>query len=276
MKKKLLNVLAGIVIAASFAGAAVGCTKEGPTEVIVGIGNTYQPYCYLDADNNLAGYDYELLKEVDDRLEQYTFKFEQLAFATIAVSLQAGQIDIGAHQYEENDDRRATFLFGEEGYNTYNSYLVVPSQSAVTDIDTLAGSGVKLLTSTGGNQDAFIKNYNAAHTVKIETVERPADSALLVGLLTDGSHAMFFTKGDYSTLIAALTPYGAAGAVKILGGDTPVIVSKAYFLFNKTNSTLQEAVDGALREIKADGTLNEIRDRIVGGYYGDGYEAFNE
>ena len=45
-------------------------------------------------------------------------------------------------------------------------------------------------------------------------------------------------------------------------GDKPVILSKAYFLFKNGDVKLQSAFDKALREIKADGTLEAIKKRV--------------
>lgn len=50
-------------------------------------------------------------------------------------------------------------------------------------------------------------------------------------------------------------------------GDKPVIDSGAYFIFAKTGAELKEAVDGALRDIKADGTYARIYKEAVTDYY---------
>jgi ABC-type amino acid transport substrate-binding protein len=50
-------------------------------------------------------------------------------------------------------------------------------------------------------------------------------------------------------------------------GEEPVIRSGAYFIFAKNNPTLKEAVDGALREMKADGTLERIYKEVVLDFY---------
>jgi ABC-type amino acid transport substrate-binding protein len=50
-------------------------------------------------------------------------------------------------------------------------------------------------------------------------------------------------------------------------GDTPVIQSGAYFIFARNNPVLKEAVDGALRDMKADGTLARIYQEAVLDYY---------
>ncbi len=49
--------------------ALAGCgKKEAASEskvkkIVVGTGNSYEPYCYLDDKGNLAGYEYEVLKQ---------------------------------------------------------------------------------------------------------------------------------------------------------------------------------------------------------------------
>jgi L-cystine transport system substrate-binding protein len=52
--------------------------------IIVGTGNHYEPYCYLEKDGNLSGYEYEVLKAVNELLPQYKFEFQTYDFAKCA------------------------------------------------------------------------------------------------------------------------------------------------------------------------------------------------
>ena len=66
-----------------------GGTEDGVTKIIVGTGNAYEPYCYLDENGNLAGYEYEVLKAVDELLPQYEFEYQTSDFTNVAISLDA-------------------------------------------------------------------------------------------------------------------------------------------------------------------------------------------
>jgi L-cystine transport system substrate-binding protein len=241
----------------------------GVTKIVVGTGNSYEPYCYLDENGKLTGYELAVLQEVDRRLPQYEFSFEVYDFANILVSLNAGKIDIGAHQFEENADRRETYLFGEEGYHSFDGYLVIPEASPfakISSVDDLAGvASPPLVVGPGSNYEAYIKTYNASHDAahQLAWTTYGDYTVLLEGLLSGNFIGSFFPLRDMRRLND-----GVPGINLVPIGGKPVIVSNTFFLFKKGNTELQKAVDGALREIKADGTLERIRRDVVVSYYG--------
>jgi L-cystine transport system substrate-binding protein len=138
MKKKFAKTVLVVLLAM----LALSCAKKSE-KIIVGTGQGYEPFCYRDSGGNLAGFDIEVVKEIGKRLPQYTFEFEVFEFKNVLVSLAAGKIDVGAHEFEENPERRQTYLYGEEGYNDFNNYLVVKADGPwanVTSIEELAGN----------------------------------------------------------------------------------------------------------------------------------------
>ena len=68
--------------------------------IVVGTGNAYQPFVYLDENGELDGYDVAVLKAVDEKLDQYNFEYESSDFKNILTSLQAGKVDLAAQQYQ--------------------------------------------------------------------------------------------------------------------------------------------------------------------------------
>ncbi len=72
--------------------------KEQEVKTIrVGTGNSYNPACYLDDNGEIAGYDYEVLKAVDELLPQYKFEYQTFDFQNVLLSLDSGKIDLAAH-----------------------------------------------------------------------------------------------------------------------------------------------------------------------------------
>jgi L-cystine transport system substrate-binding protein len=270
--------LLGVALTALSCGGSNGGSADGSAapgtagravkteEIIVGTGNGYEPYCYLDADGNLSGYELAVLGEVDRRLPQYTFKFEVYDCANILVSLTSGKIDIGAHQFEENTDRRATYLYGTEGYNSFDGFLSVRDgglYSGIASIDELAGNpGAVIPVGQGSNYEAYVKNYNATHDKKLSFEVYGGYEVLLTNLIS-GVYAGFIAPLPDLHRLNEFTPGLNLKPVS----DDPIIVSQTYYIFNKNNATLQQAVDGALGEMKADGTLERLHAEIVESYF---------
>jgi L-cystine transport system substrate-binding protein len=268
-------VVAGIVFvscakkenagASGSAGNAVSVTK-----VVVGTGNKYEPYCYADAQGNLIGYDYKVISEVDRRLPEYEFTYEVFDFANILIALGTGKIDIGAHEYEENPQRRETYLYGDERYSDYDSWLVVKGDGPyanVNSIDDLAGNPDAIFgVSLGSNHEAFVKTWNqthdAAHQLAYQTYTENAmwGENLRTGRFSAGL-SMLVDTDRYNRI----TP----GLNLVSRGEKPAIESGAYFLFARspTGEALKAAIDGILRDMKADGTLARIYKEAVTDYY---------
>ncbi|MDR3171484.1 MAG: transporter substrate-binding domain-containing protein [Treponema sp.] len=265
--------MAGIVLlSAVFVLPVISCAKKssgqtGVKTVVVGTGNKYEPYCYLDANGNLVGFDKAVSDEVDKRLEEYTFVYETFDFANVLVSLNTGKVDIGVHEFEENPERRKVYLYGEEGYNDYDSYLVVSASgpyATISSLDEIAGNKDAVLgVSAASNHEAFVKTYNSTHDANHQIAfETYSDDEIMHQNIASGRIigrlSTIFDVERANALITGLD-------LKTLGD--PVIISKAYFIFRKDNAELQQAVDRALRQIKADGTLDKIKREVLDEYY---------
>ena len=72
----------------SSSGAAASGTQK-IRQVSVGIGTGFEPYAYIDANNQPAGYDVAVLKEIAARLPQYEFKYQSIELKNLLLSLDA-------------------------------------------------------------------------------------------------------------------------------------------------------------------------------------------
>jgi L-cystine transport system substrate-binding protein len=182
----------------------------------------------------------------------------------VAISLDAGKIDIAAHQYEYNEERASKYLFGTEAYTTYVTYLVVPStDTSIHSLDDLQGKTV-FTGSKGSNSTYIVENYNDEHKdnpVKIENADSVTSEEYVQSLLSGKWDAGIITKRDVDKDNEA---YGSE-AIKVTGD--PIQTSSTYFMFAKGNTELQEAVDGALKQLKENGKLAEISIAVIGGDY---------
>ena len=98
-------VLAGCSSKTAESGAAQDAgqnTTQGNSDsqevrkVYVAVGATFEPYTYIDENNQPAGYDVAVLQEIDNRLPQYEFQIENMELANISVALDAKKVSIGS------------------------------------------------------------------------------------------------------------------------------------------------------------------------------------
>ncbi|MEK5311732.1 transporter substrate-binding domain-containing protein [Bacillus sp. FSL R5-0439] len=228
-------------------------------EIIVGTGNAYQPFVYLDENGKLTGYEKAVLDEVDQLLPQYKFKYESFEFKNILPALDAGKVDLAAHQYEINDERQKKYLFGKVGYTDYTSYVVVDKASGhdFQSLDDLAGH--KVHTSTGSNFAYLLEQYNKKHDRKIDIVYGDGGNEILVKNLQNGTvDAALLTKYDVNKLNKQFN-------ANLVTSGEPVNVSKTYYLYQKNNTKLQKDIDQALQKLIDNGKLADLSKKILGG-----------
>jgi L-cystine transport system substrate-binding protein len=228
--------------------------------IIVGTGNAFKPYCYLDENGNLQGYEKAVLDAVNAKLPQYKFEYQTFDFKNVLISLDAAKIDIGAHQFEVNPERQAKFLYGSVPYTTFILRIVVKKgRTDIKSLDDLAGK--KLQVSEGSNDSYVVGQYNQAHGNKINVITNSADAETTVKSIENGTIDAFIS------IKRIVDSYNQTyGDVLQTVGD-PISTSNTYFIFRKDETQLQQDVDKALQELKDDGTLAKISIQILGGDY---------
>ncbi|GJI57336.1 MULTISPECIES: transporter substrate-binding domain-containing protein [Bacillus] len=266
------NYIIGLLLLGSLLLAACGNNEQSDEvkaeannndpdakEIVIGTGNAYQPFVYLDENGKLTGYEKAVLDEVDQLLPQYKFKYESFEFKNILPALDAGKVDLAAHQYEINDERQKKYLFGKVGYTDYTSYVVVNKASGhdFQSLDDLAGH--KVHTSTGSNFAYLLEQYNAKHDRKIDIVYGDGGNEILVKNLQNGTvDAALLTKYDVNKLNKQFN-------ANLVTSGKPVNVSKTYYLYQKNNTKLQKDIDQALQKLIDNGKLAELSKKILGG-----------
>ena len=266
-KVLLIAIVGGLTAMTGLAGCGnqASVDQDEPKTIVVGTGHAYEPYCYLDEDGNLVGYELEVMKAVNELLPQYKFEFQTFDFANVLLSLDAGKIDIGAHQYERNDERSKKYLFGQESYTTYTTYVTVAAKNdTIHSLDDLQGKRVNV--STGSNTAYLLEKYNeehADHPLQLVYTQDMSDEEKTTGIANGVWDATVMTKRDAAKLNKAFGQ--GQDILKQVG--TPIATSHTYLVFNKNNPELQEAVDGALKQLKESGRLAEISRTVLGDDY---------
>lgn len=242
--------------------AAASSNPDAET-VVVGTGNGYQPFVYLDENGELTGYDVAVLEAIDEKLADYNFEYESSDFKNILTSLSAGKIDLAAHQYEYNDERAEKYLYGEVGYTDYTLYIVnIAGNEQYATLDDLQGK--KVFASPGSNVAYLLEQYNSEHENADEQISiiynEGANEIFVSGLQNGTADAGILTKYDTNK-------YNEQFDANLEIASEPISVSKTYFLYDKADEELKEAVDGALQELIDEGTLKELSVEYLGDDY---------
>lgn len=238
---------------------AASPSSSDAEKIIIGTGSSFINICFFDKDGNLTGYDIELLKEIDNRLEEYEFEFQTMDFSNLLLSLESKKIDLLAHNMAKNAEREEKFLFNEQPYNAMPLHVVVnEGNTQVQSIDDLIGKTVGVAPTS--NASIFFEQYVKEHNLDTE-ISYITDSTDMVSQLKNGR-----IDATFSFPFAVDINNNAADAEQKIVGD-PLLFTDIFFMFNKEDSELAGAVDEALKELIEDGTVKELSTKWLGTDY---------
>ncbi|MEN0024212.1 transporter substrate-binding domain-containing protein [Microbacterium sp. LWO14-1.2] len=226
-----------------------GLVKDGT--LTVATEGTYRPFSFHGdgGTGDLTGYDVEIIQAVADKLD-LEVDFKETQWDAIFAGLDAGRFDVIANQVTINDDRKASYLFSEPYTVSPGVIVVAEDDDSISSFDDLQGKTTAQSLTSNWNDLAKESGAN------VEGVEGWAQA---VELLRQGR--VDATINDKLTFLDYEKTNSPTG-LKI-AAETEDAGEQA-FVFTKDKKSLVEAVDAALEELRADGTLAEISDKYFG------------
>lgn len=260
------SVLAATVAAAALALAGCGASpSDSPTdsgtdtslssvvskgELTIATEGTYKPFSYHeDGSGALTGFDVEIAEAVAKKLGVKT-NFQETQWDGIFAGLEAGRFDTIANQVSINPERQAKYDFSAP-YTVSQGVIVTKSDNNdITSFESLKGKTTAQSLTSNWYQLATESGAN------VEAVEGWAQGVALVRQgRVDAIVNDKLTYLDY----AKSTP---DAGLKIAAETTDT--SQSAFAFRKGATELSTAVDKALAELDAEGTLTSISEKYFG------------
>jgi L-cystine transport system substrate-binding protein len=269
MKKRAVFFVVSSVLILTACGGKGDQAQSGNEikTVIAGVYGGYPPFNYTNDNNELIGYELEILKEVDRRLPQYVFEYQKLSGDVLLTSIDTGRVDIGVCQWEFNVDRAEKYYFSE-GYNNYDMYVtVLEDNDTIKSMADLDGKVLGVLLG-GGNDYNIATRYIAAHPeLNITLFNMPLDTSLNIPNFLN--HTYDATLSNPFNIVSS----NLSNVTKLKHVGETVSSSEAHFLLRKTRieddiETLKllNAIDTAILAMKVDGTLSLLYEQEVTSY----------
>jgi polar amino acid transport system substrate-binding protein len=233
-----------LVIAAA-AALALFATSANAQAIRIGTEGAYEPWNYIDANGNLAGFDIDVMNELCKRAS-LECSFVQTAWDTIIPNLNAGNFDVIAAGMSITDERKASINFTSDYSPPDPSGYMMLESSAV---DPANLTGVKIGTQTGTIQAAYAaSNLATGNTLLTFDTAPDALADLMAGnidvILADSSYideAVANSGGALKTSDVTVAIGGGVGAG-----------------LRKADTDLLAKLDEALAAAKADGTIDAL------------------
>ena len=232
--------------AVSSAAAAELTTVEAG-KLTMATNATFPPYEMTTDSGEIEGIDVDTAKAIAEKLG-LELQIDDMEFDAALLSVQQGKADIAMAGITVTDERMAVMSFSDS-YATGIQSVIVPEGSDITSVDDLAGKKIGTQRGTTGYlycSDDFGEDAVVAYDNGLTAVQA-LNNGQVDAVVIDNEPAKAYVESN--------------PGLKIL--DTSYAEEDYAIGMNKSNTALLEAVNSALEELKADGTLQAIVDKYI-------------
>ena len=230
--------------AASSAAAELTTVEAG--KLTMATNATFPPYEMTTDSGELEGIDVDTAKAIAEKLG-LELQIDDMDFDAALLSVQQGKADIVMAGVTVTDERKAVMDFSDS-YATGIQSIIVPNDSDIASPDDLSGKKIGTQRGTTGYiycSDDFGEDSVVAYDSGLTAVQA-LNNGQVDAVVIDNAPA---------------TEYVAANpGLKVL--DTSY-AEEDYAIGMAKGSALEDAVNKALEELKADGTLQAIVDKYI-------------
>ena len=239
--------------ASSAAGSAADqlASIQASGKLIVALEGAWQPWSYHDESDTLVGYDVEISRAIAEKLGVEP-EYVESDWDSLFAGLDAGRFDMVCNGVEVTDERALTYDFTTPYGYIHTALAVRKGNDEIKTFEDLKGKTTA--NSLASTYMELAESYGA--TVQgIDTLEETIQ--LLTAGRIDATLNADVSFYDYLNVhpdadfkIVAQTEDASHVAIPLRKGDN--------------SATLLEAVNNAIDELRADGTLKELGEKYFG------------
>ena len=207
----------------------------------------FPPYENLDDNGNIVGIEIDIMQLIAQKLG-LELQVDAMDFDAALLAVQQGKSDMAVSGITVTEDRKLVMNF-TDSYTTAVQVIVVPEGSDVT-LDNLGDQMIGTQRGTTGYLYT-VDDYGEDHVIGYDTY-----TTVVQALLNDQIDCIVMDDAVAREYVAA-----NPGLVIL---DTSYADEDYAFAVDKQNEALTQAVNNALKELIADGTVQKIIDQWLG------------
>lgn len=232
--------------AATDSNTTAAATTDGGT-LRMGTNATFPPYEFVGDDGNVQGIDADIAAAIADKLGMQ-LEITDMEFDSLIPALQSDTIDVALAGMTVTPERQESVDFSDS-YAKGVQVIIVPEGSDIQSPDDFEGKSIGVQTGTTG--DIYCTDDYGQ-----ENVKQFNNGPLAVAALTNGQiDCVVIDQEPAKNYVAANS------GLKIL--DTAYADEDYAIAIKKGNTELLDKVNGALKELNEDGTLQSIVDKYI-------------
>ena len=244
---------AASVGASSAAGSSADqlAAIQASGKLIVALEGAWQPWSYHDESDTLVGYDVEVSRAIAEKLGVEP-EYVESDWDSLFAGLDAGRFDMVCNGVEVTDERALTYDFTTPYGYIHTALAVRKDNDEIRTFEDLKGKTTA--NSLASTYMELAESYGATvqgiDTLE-ETIQLLAAGRIDATLNADVSFYDYLNvHPDADFKIVAQTEDASHVAIPLRKGDN--------------SATLLEAVNNAIDELRADGTLKELSEKYFG------------
>ena len=269
MKRRTFISLMGVMAAAGVLGLT-GCSSKDTAastassaplnkldsiqksgKLVVALEGAWQPWSYHDSSDTLVGYDVEVSRAIAEKLGVEP-EYVESDWDSLFAGLDAGRYDMVCNGVEVTEERAKTYAFTTPYGYIHTALAVRKDNEDIHSFEDLKGKTTA--NSLASTYMELAESYGA--TVQgIDTLEETIQ--LLTAGRIDATLNADVSFYDYLNVhpdadfkLVAFTEEASHVAIPLRKGDE--------------TATLLEAINNAIEELRADGTLSELSEKYFG------------
>lgn len=219
--------------------------------LVAGTNAEFPPFEYVGDDGEPDGFDVALIKAIGEKLG-LEVQVENMNFDSLISSI-GSKIDVAIAGMTVTDERKETVDFSDSYYDAVQ-YVLVAKDSDIATADDLKNKKIGVQLGTTG--DFIAEDIEGA---EVSTYDKFVDgvndlvNGRLDAVIIDKNPAEVFA-GKFADNIKALE-----------GSDFDFETEEYAIAMKKGNTGLQEAINGALKEMKEDGSFDALVEQYING-----------
>ena len=236
---------------AASAGGDLLSTIQNRGTLIVALEGAWQPWSFHDVDDTLVGYDVEVSRAIAEKLGVEP-EYVESDWDSLFAGMDAGRYDMVCNGVEVTEERSKTYDFTTPYGYIHTALAVKKDNDSITSFEDLDGKTTA--NSLASTYMELAESYGA--TVQgIDTLEETIQ--LLTAGRIDATLNADVSFYDYLNVhpdadfkLVAFTEEASHVAIPLRKGDE--------------TAPLLEAINNAIEELRADGTLSELSEKYFG------------
>jgi polar amino acid transport system substrate-binding protein len=235
-------------------GLCMGSVANAGDTIVVGTSADYPPYEFTDATGEFVGFDMDLIRAIGEKIGKKV-KIVDMGFDTLIAGLQNKKIDVVIAAMQASDKRKEKVDFSIS-YHAIKDAILVKAGSGIKINSVYDIAKYKVGSQTGTIQEKWIQeNLVKAGKLAAEnyfSYERVDNAAMDVKA---GRVDALLIIADPATSLAE------KNSLDIALITTETVSAGQSLAVTKGNTELLNAINKAIEELKADGSLKKLMDK---------------